>query len=716
MRRFESASLRPTDWQPVLAITTLAFTGPALHAQEVTGEQRKQSAVEEIVVSGSRLPTDLSSVPGSVSLINLEDIAEQQALTNDIAQILSVQVPGLGVNSYGVGSNFDLTLRGRKPAVLIDGVPTTTPLRDGGRDLRTLAPSAIGNVEVIRGASAIYGLGGAGGIINYVTKNPGEGPVEFQTNVSTGGSLTHLSDSLNGNIEQAISGRAGNLSYVFSGSLEQYSSFFDAEGDRMPPDPSGQGGLAENFIYNVFAKLRYDLTDTQSLQLSVNDYRAEQDTDYRAGVGVFGQVKTPALRGADLREQDQFTDNFLATARYLNTNVFGSTLALQAYYGENGIRFRFNPAFADPARGFTGGQSQVFSDKEGLRLDITTPFTLLGGGQVLWGADFSGDETESVLPDGRRLTPLMDQTSWAPFAQVELHVHDRLTLRGGVRYEDISLDVPAFTTPVIAPTQPVGRFVEGGTLDYSETVENLGLVFDITDRWSVFAAYSQGFSVADIGRVLIFTRVPSITTFRAEAQVIDNYEGGLRFNSGPVRATAAYYVSKSDLGSTFNSVTFELVRAKEEVKGYELTIDADITDRLRAGGTFSHSDGDRDTNGDGSVDQPLDTTRINPDKLTAYVELEPRPDWIVRLQGLYSESQDRFPQDLVPVFGRAPVNSFTLVDLMTSIPLGRGALNVGIQNLLNEEYFLPASERMATAVNYVMGTGATITVGYRINY
>lgn len=716
MKRIEPADLRSIDWQPLLAMTALAFPGTVIHAQEASNDQRRQSSVEEVVVSGSRLPSDLSSVPGSVSLINLEDIAEQQALTNDIAQILSVQVPGLGVNSYGVGSNFDLTLRGRKPAVLIDGVPTTVPLRDGGRDLRTLAPSAVGSVEVIRGASAIYGLGGAGGIINYVTKNPGEGPIELETNLSTSASLTHPSDSFSGNLEQGISGRSGRLSYVFSGSLEQYSSFFDADGDRLPPDPSGQGGLAENFIYNAFGKLRLDLTPTQSVQVSVNDYRAEQDTDYRAGLGVFGQVKTPSLDGADPREEDQFTDNFLATLRYLNTDVLGSTLGLQAYYAENGIRFRFNPAFGDPTRGFQGGQSQVFSDKRGLRLDITTPFAMLGGGQVLWGADFSGDETESVLADGRPLTPLMDQTSWAPFAQLELHVTERLTVRGGVRYEDISLDVPSFTTPVIFPSQPVGQTVGGGTLDYSETVENLGAVFDFTDRWSAFLAYSQGFSVADIGRVLIFTRTPSITTFRAEAQVIDNFEGGLRFDSGPVRATLAYYVSKSDLGSTFNSVTFEVVRSKEEVEGFEATIDASISDRLRAGGTYSHSDGDRDTNGDGSLDQPLDTTRINPDKLTAYLEFEPRPDWILRVQGLYSESQDRFPGDLVPLFGRAPVNSFTLVDVMSSIPLGAGALSIGIQNLLNEEYFLPASERMATAVNYVTGTGTTLSVGYRINY
>jgi iron complex outermembrane receptor protein len=61
-------------------------------------------------------------------------------------------------------------LRGRQVLVLIDGIPQSTPLRNGARDLRVIDPSAIERVEVIKGASAIYGNGADGGIINYITK------------------------------------------------------------------------------------------------------------------------------------------------------------------------------------------------------------------------------------------------------------------------------------------------------------------------------------------------------------------------------------------------------------------------------------------------------------------------------------------------------------------------------------------------------------------
>jgi iron complex outermembrane receptor protein len=56
--------------------------------------------------------------------------------------------------------------------VLIDGIPQSTPLRNGGRDLRTIDASAIDHIEVINGATAMYGNGAAGGVINYITKKP----------------------------------------------------------------------------------------------------------------------------------------------------------------------------------------------------------------------------------------------------------------------------------------------------------------------------------------------------------------------------------------------------------------------------------------------------------------------------------------------------------------------------------------------------------------
>ncbi|WP_042723354.1 type I restriction endonuclease, partial [Flavobacterium sp. B17] len=42
-------------------------------------------------------------------------------------------------------------LRGRQVLVLIDGIPQSTPLRNGARDIRSIDPSVIERIEVING-------------------------------------------------------------------------------------------------------------------------------------------------------------------------------------------------------------------------------------------------------------------------------------------------------------------------------------------------------------------------------------------------------------------------------------------------------------------------------------------------------------------------------------------------------------------------------------
>src|SRR3546814_1918557 len=61
------------------------------------------------------------------------------------------------------------TLRGRAPLYAINGIPQSTPLRDGSRDGFTIDGFFVDRVEVIFGSNALQGIGGTGGIINQVT-------------------------------------------------------------------------------------------------------------------------------------------------------------------------------------------------------------------------------------------------------------------------------------------------------------------------------------------------------------------------------------------------------------------------------------------------------------------------------------------------------------------------------------------------------------------
>ncbi|XCI74929.1 MAG: hypothetical protein ABI045_06035 [Flavobacteriales bacterium] len=54
--------------------------------------------------------------------------------------------------------------------LLVDSIPQSIPLCNVFHDINSIAPNILELIEVIKGATAIYGNGSDGGIINYITK------------------------------------------------------------------------------------------------------------------------------------------------------------------------------------------------------------------------------------------------------------------------------------------------------------------------------------------------------------------------------------------------------------------------------------------------------------------------------------------------------------------------------------------------------------------
>ena len=690
---------------------------PVTVSAQPTDTADAKRPIEEIVVRGvgSRLPADLSSVPGSVTIIGAEELGEQSLFSNDLGEILQRSVPGFGVSSSGSFSNFSQTLRGRKPAVFIDGVPTTVPLRDGGRDLRVISPGAVGNVEVIRGSTALYGLGGAGGLINYATREPGDGASEYRTDVSIGTSLTHGGDSANYTLQQSAQGRSDRLSWVLSGFYESYRSLYDAKGKRIPPDPQGQGGIADTNAFNVFAKLGFDLSPSQSLFLSANVYEIEQDTPYSNGVGAFASRPAPAVSQKPLGE-GQSTENTLLSLRYVNNEFLGGELGAQIFYSAYEAVFGFFPPPVFPP---DGGQSLIDAERSGLRFDVSTPIDTANlEGNLLWGIDFVTDTTSQPMSDGRLLVPEMKQESLAPFLQAEFAVRDTLTLTGGLRYENAEISTGTFTTiAIVDPSLPGGVTVQGGKVDYREALFNAGFVWSpLSGRAEpgidIYGGFSQGFTVNDFGRALRSTTVGTISEFDFKAQVIDSYELGLRGAGEVLDWSLAVFFSSSELGSSFNAVTLELVRAPEEIWGAELAVNAQASEAFALWGSISWVDGEVES-APGTVEE-LDTSRIPPVKLTAGIEWAPRGDWRVLTQITHSAAQRRFENQ--PVFGRADVEAYTLLDVSVTRGVGPGQLTLALGNLLNEYYFTPDAYRFAGNGTFTSGVGATARLTYSLSY
>jgi iron complex outermembrane receptor protein len=658
---------------------------------------------DQVVISATRRAEPLASVPTSVTSISPEELSVQQSITGDLGEIITQSTPGLGP-STGTLSNYGQTLRGRNLSVLIDGVPQSTPLRNVFRDLHTIDLTAIERVEVVRGASAAYGYGATGGMINIITNRPRKEGPQFTTRVGSRLAPAEPGESMTGQIFQQVAGRSENIGYTVAGSYQNRGVRVDGEGDIIPPDPHGQGGLAQSDEYNVLAKADLQLGRGQELTFSANYYDLKQNVSFKTIDGIAGDQKSSVVASDSIPGKDPGTENLVLHVEYSRSNVVGSRLSAIAYLQDYMSRFGYADYFPGG-----GGQSYLTSTKVGTRIDVETPLPAVRGSELHWGVDALADRTAQPLEDGRSYVPPIRQLSAAPFVQLKLPLRDRLLIRAGTRYEQIGLTVDDFTT--LFGDHPV----EGGQLTYNTLVFNVGGVVFLTDHTEFFAAFSQGFSVNDIGRALRSTSASSVEQFTPEAQKVNSYELGLRRGSSMANASLTGFLNTSELGSSFGDLPeLAIIRSPERVYGVEASADVQPTKQLRVGGTFTWMEGKRDSNDDGSYGTYLPGDRISPAKVTTYLAYNPANRWHTRLQLLHSGDRDRFPGS--EAFGEGPVESFTRVDWQGSMALGPGNLQFGIENLFDTFYFPPISQWYNYGYGYSAAPGRTVSVSYSVTW
>ena len=88
---------------------------------------------EVMIVTSSRVEKPLSTIPNTVTVIGQVELEQQLSVQHDLSTVLGNLIPGFSPSRQKMTSAGE-TLRGRKPLYMIDGVPQSNPLRDGGRD------------------------------------------------------------------------------------------------------------------------------------------------------------------------------------------------------------------------------------------------------------------------------------------------------------------------------------------------------------------------------------------------------------------------------------------------------------------------------------------------------------------------------------------------------------------------------------------------------
>lgn len=146
-----------------------------------------------VIITAPRMEIPIQENPAATSVVSSEVL---DSMPRGIAADEALKfVPGVKIDNQADGERVHISIRGqglltergiRGIKILLDGLPLNDP-SGFVPDLFDVDWSTVRNIEVFRGpASALYGGGSAGGVINITTRDGGPAPIAGEGSITTG--------------------------------------------------------------------------------------------------------------------------------------------------------------------------------------------------------------------------------------------------------------------------------------------------------------------------------------------------------------------------------------------------------------------------------------------------------------------------------------------------------------------------------------------------
>ena len=681
-------------------------------------------SLEEVVITANRIKEKKTDAVANVTIIDQKKLQQFIKIAPDMSHLIGMIEPAMSLSTNTTNNRYQ-NLRGRSILVLIDGIPQSTPLRATDRDIRSIDPAAVERIEIVKGATSIYGNGAIGGIMNIVTK-------KSPKNVIFGGQTTigaSARDSFKENrgfgyrFNQQFYGNYKGFSYLVDGAMNQTGSAIDGTGEYISP----RYGLGDVRTYNGLVKLGYQFDDDNKVEAMYNFYQSLQNTPLvasggkyleRPRIGVY-DTKDPAAQDEGMRY------NHNAYIKFNSNNIFKRTdLELSAFTQHQYAIFDYRKHNArSPRWESSSGQATVKGEKYGIRTQLTSKFLFSENvfTQLLYGADVLIDKTSQPLVDGRYWMPELTSYNSAPFLQTKTTFFQYYVLKAGLRYDYIDVSVPNYEVLRLRNTDP-RVYVKGGDLTYNNLSPNVGIAYNQFKYFQPFISYSQGFSIFDLGRTLRAAKADVLSKINTEPVKTENYEAGAYAElSKYVHLSGSYFYTYSKLGSDLKSVSgFWVVdRTPQKVYGFEVNADIFPTKWLTLGGSFISFEGKKKSTEDGDWDGYMSGTSIPAPKATAYIRVTPTEYSYLQVNYLHTGSRDRFSPDNRGVYteGEGIVYPIDLFSLSAGYTFNNSfSLALGIENLNDKVYYTPASMLVARDAEYARGNGRYFNLSLTYRY
>ncbi|PZP58942.1 MAG: TonB-dependent receptor [Pseudoxanthomonas spadix] len=724
-------------------------------AEQGATEQNPQDApatkakdLDRMIVTGTRAPKAVDKIPGAISVISQQEVAQTLAVTEDATAVLARTVPGYSESSQAM-SNTGETLRGRIPLRLFDGIPQGSPLREGTRNGTFTDMGIVGRIEVINGPSASEGIGATGGVINYISKVPDK--IGSETTFTARYLTQGHSDSDGYKLGLTYGLKQDRYDFIGAVSYLDRGIAYDGKGRTVGMNTSGS--LADSESRNIYLKGGYNFGEDgeQRLQATYSRFKIEGKGEWIQVLGCRGPTDSPpcatpypntSVKGQIFGSKDAFNDFEQYSLQYTHQDFFGGRLDLVGYKADQAMRYlpengddkqlvKVGPGFDESTRIYD--QSEIVSNKKGLRTSWTRSSLFdVSGLELHTGVDLVEDRAQQRLALTNRLwVPPMDYKSTAPYAQLSWDIGP-LTLSGGYRREDGTLKIDSYTTTAYRNSV----FVQGGKLDYTASLPNFGAIWRVNDQWSIFSAYSKGFTLPNVGIPLRNVNYPGQSVqgiLDLQAVIVSNVDVGFNWRGERGALNGTWYHSKSDLGVSLqidpNTSDFIMSRVPTDIKGIELSGEWNFTDTFKLTGLYSRIRGKTafwgsdalGRYGAGPLTKPMGILDLSPDKIGASAVWKFLPNADATLGATKLLDRHISGEDTRPFDGRRftydeRTTGYTLWDLSVNYDAGRvGKFTLGVENLFDKYYILSWSQ-LAGYQNYWAGRGRVVSLTYNYTF
>lgn len=441
-------SLRNAVMVSLLAGTTVVWGGTAFAAEDL-----QEFALDDMVVTASRVPTQKVDTPADISVITKEEIADQNyaSASDALRAIPGVNVLGSGAKGSSMGQDKILLNGDERVLVLVDG--RRMNLGSSGNSSADWLPpvNAIERIEVLKGGgSALYGTDAVGGVINVIMKK-GSDIGNHVTVKAAGGSwnaeqyaisASGSTDSGLGLIVSATKERRGEYKFKNANGKSQLlkNSGYDDTGVIVKLDqkvgednrigvnfehinadggsPFGYSGFGNTDSHKRISNnvaLRYDWNESSDERGYVQVYKNYQHAHFRSPVASRQSNFTDSTIGIEAQQNFKFsdTDEMTAGLEYYKTTVDNNALYTgkrdinnKAIFAEN--RWEFAPTWQLNA-GLRYDHHSKYGSEVTPKVALNKKFDENSNVYLSWGRVFNAPTTDDLF------WHQVDSSQWGTF-------------------------------------------------------------------------------------------------------------------------------------------------------------------------------------------------------------------------------------------------------------------------------------------------------------